>query len=99
MNEERTLNAETVERLRREARAISALNHPNICTLHDIGEHEGRPYLVMEHLDGMTVAERLNSKPFSGPELIQIATEVADALDTAHSQGLVHRDIKPRTSF
>ena len=99
VREERALHADAVERLRREARAISALNHPNICTLHDIGEHEGLPYLVMEYLEGMTVGARLRSRPFSVPELIQIGTEVADALETAHSHGLVHRDIKPSNIF
>ena len=96
---EQALRADVVERLRREARAISALNHPNICTLYDIGEYEGLPYLVMEYLEGMTVGDRILRKPFSVSELIQIGTEVADALHAAHSHGLVHRDIKPSNIF
>ena len=83
------------ERLEREARAISSLNHPHICTLHDIGHENGVVYLVMEFIEGETLAERLEKGPLSFDEALQIAVQVADALDKAHRQGIVHRDLKP----
>jgi serine/threonine protein kinase/Tol biopolymer transport system component len=88
-------NPELRARFEREARAISALNHPNICTLHDVGEHEGSPYLVMELLEGETLADRLRRGPLSFEQLVKIGIEVSDALDKAHRQGIVHRDLKP----
>src|SRR5919204_3810472 len=83
------------ERFRREARAISSLTHPHICTLFDVGEQDGVDYLVMEHLTGETLAQRLLRGPLPFEEVLRIGTQVADALDAAHRQGVIHRDLKP----
>src|SRR6516165_9195023 len=83
------------ERFEREARAISSLSHPNICTLHDIGRHEGIHFLVMEYLDGQTLAERLTKGPMPVDQALKLAIQIASALDKAHRQGITHRDLKP----
>ena len=89
------LSEEVRQRFEREARVISSLNHPHICTLFDVGHQDGVEYLVMEHLEGETLADRLSHGPMPIPELLKTAIEIADALDRAHRQGLVHRDLKP----
>src|SRR5437762_2311864 len=83
------------ERFEREARAISALNHPHICTLHDIGHQDGIDYLVMEYVEGQTLADRLKKGPLPPDQVLQYAVQIADALDTAHRHGVIHRDLKP----